>query len=132
MKAIVLSIVGGSVLIAVVILMSGQKGDSAPATKTNSVDNVSMSDGKQVVEIAVKGGYTPRSTIAKANTPTILRMKTAGTFDCSSALTIPSIGYKKNLKPSEATDIEIPPQETGTILQGMCSMGMYSFEVAFN
>lgn len=130
MKATVLSIIGASILIAGAIVLSGQKSDTSVATVP--VDNVSISEGKQVVEIGVKGGYSPRRSVAKADTPTILRMKTNGTFDCSSALTIPSINYQKNLPPSGVTDVELPPQKAGTTLQGLCSMGMYSFEVAFN
>ena len=97
-----------------------------------SVSNVSVVDGKQVVEIGVKAGYSPKLTGAKADMPTILRMTTAGTFDCSSAVNIPSIGLRKVLPSEGATDIEIPPQKAGTTLKGLCMMGMYNFQVQFN
>jgi plastocyanin domain-containing protein len=58
--------------------------------------NVSTENSKQVIEITAKGGYEPRISTAKANIPTVLRVKTSSTFDCSSALRIPSIGYSKN------------------------------------
>ena len=59
-------------------------------------------------------------------------MKTSGTFDCSSALVIPALGYRTNLPAQGVTDIEVPPQAAGTRLQGLCAMGMYSFVVNFN
>ena len=94
--------------------------------------NIAFVDGTQVIDITAKGGYSPRITEAQANVPTILRVNTKGTFDCSSALVIPSLGFRKNLPPSDITDIELPPQEGGTSIQGLCSMGMYSFTVNFN
>lgn len=94
--------------------------------------NVSMTAGQQVVEITAKGGFKPRMTIAKANTPTILKMKTQGTFDCSSTLVIPSIGYRNSLPSTGETQIPVPPQKPGTTLQGLCGMGMYSFQIAFS
>lgn len=94
--------------------------------------NVSIVEGKQVIEINAKGGYAPRVTFAKANTPTVINVQTNGTFDCSSALTIPAIGYRTMLPSSGKTPIEIPPQQPGTTIKGVCSMGMYNFAVNFN
>lgn len=88
-------------------------------------------DGKQMIEVRAKGGYEPRVISAKANMPTVLRVNTQGTFDCSAALSIPRLGYRANLPPSGATDIEVPPQAAGTSLQGVCAMGMYHFAVNF-
>ena len=96
-----------------------------------SVDNVSVADGKQIVEIDAKGGYAPKLTAAKAGMPTVLRMKTNGTFDCSAGVVIPSLSVRQNLPPSGSTDIEVPPQQSGTQLQGLCIMGMYHFAVQF-
>jgi plastocyanin domain-containing protein len=64
--------------------------------------------------------------------PTILKMDTQGTFDCSSSLTIPALGIMKALPPSGETEIEIPPQNAGTTMHGLCAMGMYNFAVNFN
>jgi Cu+-exporting ATPase len=88
--------------------------------------------GKQIVEIGVKGGYSPKVTSAKADMPTTLRMKTNGTFDCSSGVTIPSLGIRQTLPSSGSTDIEVPAQKAGTTLDGVCVMGMYHFAVNFN
>ncbi|MEI6222703.1 MAG: cupredoxin domain-containing protein [bacterium] len=87
--------------------------------------------GKQIIPISVKGGYTPSSNTAKANTPSILRMTTKNTYDCSLALVIPALGVQKMLPRSGDTDIVVPPQQPGTVLNGSCSMGMYNFSVKF-
>ncbi len=94
--------------------------------------NVSTTAGKQIIEVSAKGGYTPRLTKAKANTPTILRIKTSATFDCSSALRIPALSYSTNLPPTGSTDIEVPAQTAGTTLKALCSMGMYNFSINFS
>ncbi|MEI7689024.1 MAG: cupredoxin domain-containing protein [Candidatus Nomurabacteria bacterium] len=84
----------------------------------------------QIIEIQAKGGYTPRKSIAKAGVPTILRFNTNGTFDCSSSVRIPSMNIFKSLPQSGTTDIDLGTQKTG-VLQGMCGMGMYPFEIDF-
>lgn len=129
MKLTIVSIVLAIIFIGGAIIFSrgGVKTDTAA-----SQSNISIIDGKQVIEIAAKGGYSPNVSIAKANTPTVIKVKTNGTFDCSSALVIPSIGYRANLPPSGETLIDVPPQTAGSTLQGVCAMGMYNFSVEFN
>ena len=95
-----------------------------------NANNVSVIDGKQIVEINAKGGYQPRKSIAKAGIPTIIRFNTKGTFDCSSSVRIPSLNLSKALPQSGSTDIDIGTGQLGT-LQGSCGMGMYPFEVEF-
>ena len=130
MNKTVIAIIGAALLIGGAVLLSGAKNPGG-ASPTEQANNVSVVDGKQIVEIGVKGGYSPQQSVAKAGMPTILRMKTNGTFDCSSGLRIPSISYSQNLPASGATDIEIPAQKTGATLEGVCVMGMYHFQVAF-
>lgn len=128
MKRTIISLLVGAALIGGAILFSGGSGlDTTP-----SVDNVSIIDNRQIVAINAKGGYSPRLTAAKADLPTVIRITTNGTFDCSSAFTIPSIGYRTNLPQSGVTDVDLPPQKSGTTLTGLCSMGMYSFAINFN
>lgn len=98
--------------------------------RPEAVNNVSIIDGKQVIEIKAKGGYQPRKSIAKANMPTIIRFDTSGTFDCSSSIRIPSLNISKSLPPSGSTTIELGVAKTG-MLQGSCGMGMYPFEIDF-
>jgi plastocyanin domain-containing protein len=114
----------------VALLRSG--GTERRTTSTQAAANVAMVDGKQVIQINAKGGYAPRVTVAKANVPTVINVATNGTYDCSSALTIPAVGFRKSLPATGVTPVEIPPQKPGTTLKGICGMGMYNFAVNFN
>ena len=120
-------------LFGTLFLISRGSSDSKTSNKvanSTPVNNVSMVDGKQVVEVSAKGGYSPRKTLAKAGVPTILRLKTSGTFDCSSAIRIPSLSFSKNLPATGTTDIDLNSPQPG-LFTGICSMGMYSFEIDF-
>lgn len=130
-KVIVGSLVVMVLAIAGIFMLLRGGGSNTPASSTGQM-NVSVIDGKQVIEIKAKGGYAPRVTVAKANMPTVINVQTSGTFDCSSALTVPAIGFRTMLPSSGVTPIEIPPQQPGTTIKGVCSMGMYSFAVNFN
>lgn len=126
----------GSILVMVLavggIFVLLREGGSPSSSASSGQRNVSMVDGKQVIEITAKGGYAPRVTTARANIPTVINVKTNGTFDCSSALTMPAVGFRKNLPPSGITQIELPPQRSGAMVKGICAMGMYSFAVNFS
>jgi plastocyanin domain-containing protein len=95
-----------------------------------NINNVSIVDGKQIIELKAKGGYRPIHSVAKAGIPTILRVDTNGTFDCSSAIRIPKLNISENLPLSGSTDIDLGIQKMGT-LQGTCGMGMYPFDIKF-
>ena len=129
MKSTIIAVLIGIVFIGAAVMLS-QKSKSVSEVPV-SQNNTAVADGKQVVTIAAKGGYSPRQTNAKADTPTILRMQTRGTFDCSSTLNIPSLSYQKTLPATGVTEIEIPPQKAGSTIEGLCGMGMYKFEIAF-
>jgi plastocyanin domain-containing protein len=103
---------------------------STPKIADAPANNVSMVDGKQIIEISAKGGYQPRKSIAKAGIPTIIRFDTKGTFDCSSSVRIPSMNISQVLPQTGSTDIDVGTQKVAT-LQGTCGMGMYPFEVEF-
>ncbi len=96
------------------------------------VTNTSIKDKIQFVEIEAKGGYSPRVTYAKSGIPTKLIVKTNGTYDCSSALVIRSVGFQSILPQTGLTEIDLGIHAAGDTLQGLCSMGMYSFQIQFN
>lgn len=127
MKATIISVIVAAVLIGGAFMLTKSGGDTEQVVNAN---NVSVVDGKQIIEINAKGGYQPRKNIAKAGIPTIIRFNTKGTFDCSSAVRIPSMNISKSLPQSGSTDIDIGIQKVAT-LQGSCGMGMYPFEVEF-
>lgn len=131
MKTTILSVAIAAVLVGGAIMLSGyEKNVNGDADQAGN--NVSIVDGKQIIVIDAKGGYSPKATSAKAGMPTVVRVDTQGTFDCSSAISIPSLGYRNNLPPTGETLIEVPSQVAGGKIQGLCSMGMYSFTIHFN
>ena len=128
MKANIISIIVAVILIIVAFALTRNSGNTAK--QTISVNNVTIVDGKQIIEIHAKGGYQPRKSIAKAGIPTILRFDTNGTFDCSSSVRIPSLNISKSLPQTGSIDIDIGIPKPST-LQGNCGMGMYPFEIEF-
>ena len=89
-----------------------------------------MEGDTQVVTILARGGYFPNKVSAKAGINTVLRMKVGNSFDCSSSVRIDAINYNQRLNPGETTDIQLGVPSKGP-LNGMCSMGMYGFEIDF-
>ncbi|MCX6735617.1 MAG: cupredoxin domain-containing protein [Candidatus Parcubacteria bacterium] len=126
-KTISLSIIIAGLIIAGAIFFSG---GSASKKESAPVQNAFIQDGKQTIEITAKGGFTPRTTVAKAGVPTVLKIKTEGTFDCSSVVSIPELGITKNLPNTSVTEIDLGVRGPG-ILNGTCGMGMYPFEIDF-
>ena len=116
-----------AILIGGALMLTRSGSNTLQVTNAN---NVSVIDGKQIIEINAKGGYQPRKSIAKVNIPTIIRFNTTGTFDCSASVRIPSLNISKLLPQSGVTDIDIGTGQLGT-LKGSCGMGMYPFEVEF-
>ncbi len=130
MKGLIISfLIAGVFIGGIVFLLSREK---AGGGKQGSTTNVSIIDGKQVIEITAKGLYSPKNTVAKADMPTVIKMKTSGTFDCTKSLNFPSLKIRKFLPPTGETLIELPEQKSGSSIKGICSMGMYSFVVNFN
>jgi plastocyanin domain-containing protein len=85
----------------------------------------------QVIEIAAKNGYSPMSSVARAGVPTVLKITTSSTFDCSSTVVIPELRYHVRLPMTGTTEVPIPARAADTKLTGTCGMGMYSFEIKF-
>ena len=129
MKSISLSIIAAGIIIGGAIWLSNSRGVSVPGG--GSVATSTILDGKQYVDITARGGYFPRRITAKAGMPTIIRMKTEGTFDCSSFLVIPALGYRSALPQSGVTEISVPAEFASGTLRGTCGMGMYSFAINF-
>jgi len=127
MKSTVISIIAAAVLIGGAIVLSGGSNGTGQVANAN---NVTVVDGKQIIEITAKGGYQPRKSVAKAGVPTILRFNTNGTFDCSASVRIPSMNISQSLPQTGSTDIDIGSPKVA-LLQGTCGMGMNPFEVEF-
>lgn len=129
MKANILSIIiATGIVVSAIFFVNGN--NSTKTINEQPVNNVSVVDNKQIIEITAKGGYSPRKTVAKAGIPTILRFNTNSTYDCSSAVYIPSMKINANLPATGSTEIDIGTPEVST-LKVTCSMGMYSFGIEF-
>lgn len=130
MNKITLSIVTLGLIFGIgSMIYGGQNDDREIIAQSNQ--NVEIKDGIQYVTINAKGGYSPRNTSVQAGIPTKLVVKTKGTYDCSVALVIRSIGYQKILPQTGEEVIDIGVQKSGTSIQGTCSMGMYNFMIKF-
>jgi len=125
---IVVAVVVGS-LYALVRWTNSTPNQQGTSVKTDT-SVVTMEGDTQVVTILARGGYFPNKVSAKAGINTVLRMKVGNSFDCSSSVRIDAINYNQRLNPGETTDIQLGVPSKGP-LNGMCSMGMYGFEIDF-
>lgn len=91
--------------------------------------NVEIRDGVQYVTVTAKGGYAPRVTEIKGGIPTKLVVKTDGTYDCSASLVVRYVGFQKILQPTGEEIIDLGIPKSGDKVQGVCGMGMYSFQI---
>lgn len=135
-KYIAGSIIIVGILIAVGIIGSSGRGmrsvNEVSGPSARQIEGVAtLENGVQYVDITALGGYWPRTIVAKAGIPTIIRMKTENTYDCSLALVIPDIGHQSYLPRNGVKEIPIPLEKTQGTLRGMCSMAMYQFEIVF-
>lgn len=111
-----------------IIFIGSNIGDNG----TGNGQNVEIKDGVQYITINARGGYSPRVSEAEAGIPTKLIIKTDGTYDCSSSLVIPAIGFQEILSQTGEEIIDLGVPKKGQPLQGLCAMGMYSFQIQFN
>jgi plastocyanin domain-containing protein len=126
LKSSIFILVAIIVIVGLVFVLNSLQG-----SKKTSAEAVLGEDGVQVITVTAKNGYTPGIINAKSDTPTILRIKTENTFDCSAAISIPELNYSKFLPPSANSDVQILPQKPGSKIVASCSMGMYGFEINF-
>jgi hypothetical protein len=102
---------------------AGTTGPTAQATDTAA---------QQIIEVTASGGYSPRKIEAKADVPTILIMKSEGAYGCERAFNIPALKISEILPENGQTQFDLGIQAKGAKLLGVCSMGMYSFQIFFN
>lgn len=122
-------IVSGLVVAISIIFVGSFKLNS---NSSASVLNSEMIEGIQYVKIKAKAGYTPEISSAEGGLPTKLIVTTEESFDCSAALIIRSIDYKKILPQTGEEIIDLGTPKEGDSIEGVCSMGMYSFVVNFS
>lgn len=114
--------------IIAIIFVAGSKTNNSNSA---SGENLEIKDGVQYITINAGGGYSPKVSNAKAGIPTKLIMKTNGIYDCSASLVIRSVGFQRILPQTGETEIDVGIPKRGVPLQGVCGMGMYSFQINF-
>ena len=118
--------------IGIIFIGGSRSKNNASNSTTESAQNTEIKDGVQYITVNAKGGYSPKISSAKAGIPTKLIVKTNGTYDCSASLVIRSLGFQKILSQTGEEVIDIGTPQAGQPLQGVCGMGMYSFQINFS
>jgi hypothetical protein len=120
---------------------ANQEKETAAATSGNGAGTTATAEttaqtadpaAQQIIEVTASGGYSPRKIDAKAGVPTILVMKSEGAYGCERAFNIPDLKISEILPENGQTQFDLGTQAKGTKLLGVCSMGMYSFQIFFN
>lgn len=128
-KNTVISIIISIALIGGMLYFISNKSTFSGGGDVTQMQNVEIRDGIQYVTINAKGGYAPRVSEIKSGLPTKLIVKTDGTYDCSASLVIRSLGFQKILQPTGEEVIDLGVLKYGDKVQGVCGMGMYSFQI---
>jgi plastocyanin domain-containing protein len=128
---IIVAVVFGCVVIFLLLSLNLKVSGTDSVTPNQGGAPVTEVNGTQYIDMTAKGGYYPNSMTAKSGIKTVLRVNTSGTYDCSSSLVIPNLGYRNTLPASGTTEIDIPPQSPNSEIRGSCSMGMYRFVIRF-
>jgi Cu+-exporting ATPase len=129
-KKIALSILLSTLIIAGAFIYTGNRKSAIENSGTNAI-SAKIENGIQIVDITARGGYSPRIVKAKAGIETTLRVATKETYDCSVSLVIPKLKYEKFLSSNGVEEIKIPAEKATGTINGLCSMGMYSFKIIF-
>jgi len=113
------------------ILVAGNDIPSQNKTISTGTGVVIQQGEEQRIKILARGGYTPNQIRAAANKDTVLEVETRGTYDCSSSIVIPALGYQNNLPPTGLTEVKISAAQAKKSIEILCSMGMYSATIHF-
>jgi Cu+-exporting ATPase len=72
-----------------------------------------LRDGRQEIEIAVKGGYSPNLIRVREGVPLRLVFDRQETGDCTSRVVFPDFGVSRSLAPFASTAVEFTPDRSG-------------------
>lgn len=114
-------------------ISSASGGGNNTAGENETIVETTDSQGRQIIEVvAGSGGYSPKKIQAKAGVPTILIMKSVDAYGCERAFNLPDLNLGKILPENGQTQFDLGAQTEGTKLLGVCSMGMYYFQIFFS
>ena len=129
-KNTVISIIISLVIVGGTLYFVSDKSASRDAgSEVAQSQNVEIRDGVQYVTITAQGGYLPRTSVVQPDIPTKLIVKTNATYDCSASLSIREVGFQKILQPTGEEVIDLGTLKKGGMVQGVCGMGMYNFQI---
>jgi plastocyanin domain-containing protein len=83
----------------------------------------SASDGRQDVEVTVRGGYDPGVIRLKRGVPARIVFDRQETSACSEEIVIPAFGVRRFLAPFKKTPVDFTPTESGKF-DMTCGMSM--------
>jgi len=72
-----------------------------------------LRDGRQEVEVTVKGGYSPNLIRAREGVPLRLVFDRQEAGDCTSRVVFPDLGVSRSLAPFARTEVEFTPERSG-------------------
>ena len=94
--------------------------------------NVSMNRDVQAIQIsATPTAYEPNITIARANMPSVIQLNSQNNYGCTRELRIPAFNVQATLPNTGQEQIKLSAQAKGSVLDAVCSMGMYRFSIRF-
>ncbi len=128
-KNTIISIIISTTIIGGALYFVSEKPIVSDGDDVTQSQNVEVRDGVQYVTVTAQGGYSPRLSVIQSNLPTKLIVKTNKTYDCSASLVVRSARFKKILQPTGEEVIDLDTPKSGEIIQGVCGMGMYSFQI---
>jgi plastocyanin domain-containing protein len=130
----ILAFVSGIIIFTLILIFLVFGSNSKKSDTNDSTANVAaitIKDGTQYIDMTAKNGFSPNYIVAKANLPTVLKVITSNTYDCSSTIRIPSQNVSQTLEPNATTEIKLAAQVPGYVMDGSCAMGMYDFKIKF-
>ncbi len=116
------------------IIFFGDLKNNINTASNEATQNTEIKNGIQYVTITIniEDGYLPNISMAKADIPTKLIVKTNGVYGCSAVLVIQEIGFHKTLSHTGKEIIDIGIPKAGESLRGSCGMGIRSFLINFS
>lgn len=100
--------------------------------KATTMENAVQIDGdRQLVTIKAKNGFDPNMVNLDSTKKTTVKVQTDKTFDCSNTMVISKLGITKELPPTGEVEFDIPPQESGSKVTAVCSMGHFTLDFNF-
>jgi len=84
--------------------------------------------GSQVVDVTVRGGYSPALVTAEAGRPLRLNFTRREATPCGEEVVLPEFGRRAHLPEGREVSVEVTPREPGEY-EFTCGMNMYKGKI---